>query len=444
MWPFTSKPKRERGVVTLPGNWNTTTPAGSLVPRGHTGNEWGSLDESGTDVSPAAAESIAAVGAAICAISTTLAALPVAVVEANEQRNEVPSHDLMRLIRDGANPNETFPEFVETLVSTCLLHGNSAAQIVTDARGRLTALKTLPWVSMTVRVRDDDELLFDYRRPRPPGNTAQVQTLAREDILLLRDRSDDGLLGRPRLQRAGAAMAYAISIQSSAQTFSANISRPGGTLNSPGKVSEATANRLTQEWDENYNGRRRGKTAMLPEGLEFKPLTPLTAEDSQLVESRQWSVGDIARIFNVSPWLLGDSSRMTFASAKEATRSFATLTLAPWVARVEAAFQSTVLGSQYRLKFDLGALTKADFEAYSAALLRGRQGGWLSPNDARAELGWPSVPGADSLDPPVSGGQPAATSDEPSADPAPTEPPPADKIARLDQHRQRADHGNDD
>ena len=202
-----------RAWVNWPGNWHTVTPAAGRWCRGHTGDPWGTLDESGTDVSPMQAESIAAVGAAICAISTTLAALPVAVVEANEQRNEVPRHDLTRLIRDGANPNETFPEFVETLVSTCLLNGNSTAQIVTDARGRLTALKTLPWVNMTVRATDDDELLFDYRRPRPAGNTPQLQTFAREDLLLLRDRSDDGLLGRPRLQRASAAMAYAISIR---------------------------------------------------------------------------------------------------------------------------------------------------------------------------------------------------------------------------------------
>ena len=51
----------------------------------------------------------------------------------------------------------------------------------------------------------------------------------------------------------------------------------------------------------------------------------------QLVEARAWSVGDIARIFGVSPWL--DSSRMTFASAREAMRSFAMLTLQPWASR---------------------------------------------------------------------------------------------------------------
>jgi HK97 family phage portal protein len=152
----------------------------------------------------------------------------------------------------------------------------------------------------------------------------------------------------------------------------------------------------------------------------------MSAEDAQLVEARQWSVGDVARIFGVSPWLLGDSTRMTFASAREAMRSFAMLTLQPWANRVEKSFQSTVLGPQYRLRFDVESLAKADSETLYGALLRGRQGGWLSPNDAREETGWPRSddPTADSIQPPAMGGA------RPVTDP----PPPADQGAMMNGH----------
>jgi hypothetical protein len=43
-------------------------------------------------------------------------------------------------------------------------------------------------------------------------------------------------------------------------------------------------------------------------------------------------------------------------------------------------------------------------------LLRGRQGGWLSPNDCREEMGWPAVPGGDSIDPPNTSAAAAAQS----------------------------------
>src|SRR5262245_55759434 len=111
MWPFKKKLPIERAALTV-------------APIGHTGDPWGTLDT--VPLSPQVAESVAAVGAAVSAIATTLAALPCAVVRANEERAEVPTHDLARLIRDGANENETWTDFIECLVSTCLLRGNAA------------------------------------------------------------------------------------------------------------------------------------------------------------------------------------------------------------------------------------------------------------------------------------------------------------------------------
>src|SRR4051812_5013289 len=107
MWPFTRKPTVERALPTPPS-------VSGLTPNGHTGDLWGSLGLDTIAMSPAAAESVAAVGAAVSAIATTLAALPCAVVRADEQRDEVPTHDLARLIRDGANENEDWPSFIET------------------------------------------------------------------------------------------------------------------------------------------------------------------------------------------------------------------------------------------------------------------------------------------------------------------------------------------
>jgi HK97 family phage portal protein len=419
-WPFTRRRRKvEQRAAWTPGR-------GSDGFGGDPFWSWGSLTASG--VSPQIAESVAAVGAAVSAISSTLASLPCAVVRADEVRDEVPTHDLTRLIRDGVNDNETWNEFIETLTSTCLLRGNAAASIDTDARGRLVSLTTLPWPQITVRVSDGGTMLFDYLPIVPPG-AGRRRTYARDDLLWLKDRSDDGLLGVPRLQRAAGAMAYAVQIQTTAQSFSANLARPGGLLTTDQNMSDENKARLRQDWDTAFgqnNTTGRGRTAVLTGGMKWQGMSLMSAEDAQLVEARQWSVGDVARIFGVSPWLLGDSTRMTFASAREAMRSFAMLTLQPWANRVEKSFQSTVLGPQYRLRFDVESLAKADSETLYGALLRGRQGGWLSPNDAREETGWPRSddPTADSIQPPAMGGA------RPVTDP----PPPADQGAMMNGH----------
>jgi HK97 family phage portal protein len=416
-----------------PGVLSSTNPIGAFRWNGHTGDPWGTLDPGWSAISPAAAEAVAAVGCAVSVIATTLATLPCAVVRADEQRDEVPTHDLMRLIRNGAaNENETWCEFLESLVSSCLLRGNATAEISTDQRGRLAALRTLPWPNMVVRITDTGQLLFDFT-PSTPPNAGKRRTYAREDLLWLKDRSDDGLVGVSRLQRAGAAMGYAISIQSSAQAFSGNIARPGGVLSVPGNISDDLTTRMKQDWEAAYGPKaERGKVAILKGGTTWTPMSPMTAEDAQLIEARQWSVSDVARIMGVPPWLLGASDRTsTFASAREAMRSFAMLTLQPWANRVQSAFQASVLGPEYRLLFDIGSLTKADTESYSAALLRGRQGGWLSPNDCREEMGWPRVDGGDDISPPNTSAAAVATGDPASADGA-------GKIVDLHEHRHGA------
>jgi hypothetical protein len=61
----------------------------------------------------------------------------------------------------------------------------------------------------------------------------------------------------------------------------------------------------------------------------------------------------------------------------------------------------------------------------------------LSPNDVRAEEGWPAStdPTADSIEPPAAGGKPAGESaDDPLWQPAPSPDDPA-KVALLEQHR---------
>lgn len=420
MWPFSRLRRRkveERALVSRDGFG------------GDPFWSWGSVALAHAQVSPEVAESVAAVGAAVSAISTTLSSLPCAIVRADEAREEVPTHDLARLIRDGVNDNEDWPSFVETLVSTCLLRGNAAAALGVDDRGRLRSLTTLPWPHITVRINDNGVLLFDYF-PSAPFGRGPRRTYLREELLWLKDRSDDGLLGIPRLQRAAGAMSYAVSIQATAQAFSANLARPGGILTTEQHMNDDTKGRLKQEWDSAFGQRaERGKTAVLSGGMKWQGLSLMSAEDAQLVEARAWSVGDIARIFGVSPWLLGDSSRMTFASAREAMRSFAMLTLQPWANRVEKAFQASVLDPKYRLRFDVESLAKADSETLYAALLRGRQGGWLSPNDCREETGWPrsTDPTADLIQPPAQGG----------AQPVGAGEGDVDKIARLDQRRAR-------
>jgi hypothetical protein len=68
--------------------------------------------------------------------------------------------------------------------------------------------------------------------------------------------------------------------------------------------------------------------------------------------------------------------------------------------RLERAFQASVLSSRYRLQLDLNALLKADPDAFAASLLKLRQGGMITANEARAMLGLPAHADGESITPP--------------------------------------------
>ena len=140
------------------------------------------------------------------------------------------------------------------------------------------------------------------------------------------------------------------------------------------------------------------------------------------------------------PSRLADPSRSTFAGAREGNRHFAMMCFAPQVSKVQRAFAQSVLSTQCRLAIDLGDLLRADLEARGASWQRARQSGVLSPNDIRVEEGWPrsSDSTADSIEPPVAGGKPAADAGGADEPPTPALPPSDDeKIARLGDRRAR-------
>ncbi len=425
MWPFTKAKVPTRITPSIP-----------YID----GERWAAgVGGTVSSITPQQAESLACVLGAVNAIASTVASLPAYVARADDSRADVPDHPLQRLIDNGPNSTESWSDFVENLLASCLLRGNFLADIETNARGQVSALHTLPWANVTPWLDERGELLFDYLPTLPP-HAGKRRCYSREDTLFIKDRSDDGVIGVPRIRRAARSLMTAIEIERTSAQFMGNAARPAGTLNAPGKISETTAARLGSDWDKNYSGEGKGRVAVLPEGLEWKALALMSAEDAQIVLLRNFSVADCSRIFQVPPFMLADPSRSTFASAREASRQFAMQALSPWVSKIQRAFRQSVLSSQYRLIIDLGDLLRADPEARWGSWQRARMAGVLSPNDVRLEEGWPASddPSADGIAPPVVGGaQPPGQGDDEKPKPAADD----EKIAHLDQRRGR--HGAD-
>ena len=361
-------------------------------------------------------EDLSAMVGCISAIAGAITSLPAIVYRVkgpDSQMEEAPNHPLSKLIRDGVNSRESWSDFLETLMGNTLSRGNGLAKIETGRNGALSGLRSAPWGNTGLMVKADGTMIFNVHFPY----TGKMERLLDSEVVHLKARSDDTYVGRSPISRAKGAVNDALAVLEASQEFYRNGARPGGTLTAPGKISDELATRLQRDFDNSYGPSRRGKTAVLGEGLEFKSMS-LAPEDAELLATKVFGVQEIARLYNVPPPIIGDYSHSTMTNSETAARFFATHCIGPWTTRISQEFQRSVLMPDYRLVFDLSYLNRADFEARWKGNAQARFAGILTANEIRETEGFDPIEGGDVLQPPASTPLSGGATVSPAAKPA--------------------------
>jgi HK97 family phage portal protein len=133
--------------------------------------------------------------------------------------------------------------------------------------------------------------------------------------------------------------------------------------------------------------------------MKFQQMS-INATDSQLLQSREFSVDEIARWFHVPPALLS-STKGTFSSLEMLLQMFYGNCLSAHIASIESEFNKKLLRpseqSKFSIYFDTNELLRAikkDSAQYYQILVTS---GILTPNEARADLGYAPIEGGDEL-----------------------------------------------
>lgn len=352
------------------------------------------LSTSGQLVNARVAENLTTVLACVGAISGSIASLPALIYRwEGRDRIEDEAHPLARLIRRGPNAWQTWPDFIEWLVASTLLRGNGLAEIVTDSAGRVTELRPIPWDWVSVQLLPNGRLAFDVTEINSFfGGTGRMRRLLQHEVLHVRDRSDDGLLGRSRLQRAAAAVGAALSTQEFAGSMWANGAHPSGAVRTDGKLGPEAHTRLREAMTRMFTGpRNAAKVMVLDQGLEWQSIS-VSPEDAELLASRRFSVEEIARIYQVPPPIIGDLTHGSFANAETVGRWFAQHTLSSWIRKLEAEFARSVFTeatrSTHELEFDVSAFLRGDPETRWKSHEIAVKNGILDVDEIREVEGW--------------------------------------------------------
>ncbi|MCD8207054.1 MAG: phage portal protein [Bacteroidales bacterium] len=133
----------------------------------------------------------------------------------------------------------------------------------------------------------------------------------------------------------------------------------------------------------------------------FSSITPINmnAVDMQLLETRKFTIADIARFFGVPRALLMDDSNSNYKTAEAASLDFLSRTLAPLMKGIEDEFNAKVLTSYdyglYKFQFDARGLMMLDITTLGAYNKNRLETGVASVNELRAEMNMPSIEGGD-------------------------------------------------
>lgn len=355
----------------------------------------------GALANPRQAEALSIVSSCVDRISDGVASLPVYVYRDHDGGRDVDArHPLAGLVARGPNSRQSWPDFATWWTRQALLWGNGLVEIVTNASGRLSELKPVPWWLVSPQLLPSGRMVYDVTSIESTyGGTGRQRRLLDTEVLHLKDTSDDGLLGRARLARAHGALLNAIAVQEFSSSYMQNRALPSIVITTDSSYTPDQYQRMKEQFRGGFSGpSKAGKILIMDKSKDVKVISP-SAEDIELLDSRKFAAEEIARLFQVPPPLVGIWDNSSFTNSETAGRWFAQHTLGPWLRRIEAEIERKLLSgpSPRQIEFDLSGLLRGDPETRWRSHEIAVRNGILTPNEVREIEGWKPRPGGDEL-----------------------------------------------
>lgn len=356
---------------------------------------------SGVSVTAQSAMRVPAVRRAVSLIAESVACLPFKVYD-HDTREAAKDHPAFALVHDHANEWTSAEAFREQLTADALLRGHGFAQVARNAEGKpVFMLRMDPGA---VSIEHDDFGEPSYRVRLTNGGD---QVLPFQDVLHIQP-----LGGVSPITLAREAIGLAIAAEQHMAGFFANGGRPSGIIMHPGKLDSEAQKKIAASWFTTHGGNQAGKTAILDEAMSFREVAMKLA-DAEFSEVRRKQIREIARAFGVPPTSLFEMSRATWSNYEQAQREFLTGTLRPWIARWQAAYSRVLLTPEDRSRFYIEAnvddMMSVDHAARATAFSQYVSMRAMTPNEVRAAMNRPPLPGGDVLQNPFTstGAEPA-------------------------------------
>ncbi|MEA4919374.1 MAG: phage portal protein [Clostridiaceae bacterium] len=322
-------------------------------------------------------------------LAETFASVPILLYKKNgNEREAVTDLPIYDILHNAPNEEMSHFNFSEAMMMSMNTGGNAIAQRLFNAKGELVGL--YPICAEIDRDKETRKLIYKAQ------DGGQTRTFQRSEIFHVPGPSLDGINGLSPISYAASAIRLGLSYEQFGIQFFRNAANPSGAFSNDGELSEEAYNRLKKQLKENYTGLKNTGTPMLLEGgmkwLQFS----VNPTDAQLLESKNFQIEDICRVYRVPQHLVNKLDRSTFSNIEQQALEFVVYTMLPHFKRYEECINAQLLTLEQRRQgyfweHKIDGLLRGDSTARAAFYASGRQWGWLCINDIRRLENLPGI-----------------------------------------------------
>lgn len=325
---------------------------------------------------------LSAVYAATNMISNSVALLPMKVVTTEGGRTKEIEHPLKRVLNLKPNAKYNHFNFMKMLIESVILKGNGYAYIERDENLNVVALHYIDSDWVTPIIQADGSVKYIVN-----GMSQAIDAI---NMIHLFQHIDETFRGISTIKYADMTLQGVHAAESHSSNFFKSGAGLMGVLKSSAPMTNEQKRQAAESWRLSITNSQGGGVAILPQGLDYQPIS-ISPEDAQLLETRKYSLSEVARFFNISPIKLFDLTNVSYSSLEQTNLSYLQDTILPFTQLMEDEFNLKLFKpsevGKITVDFDYSVLVQTDKNTEAEYYTKLLTNGVLTINDVRSKLG---------------------------------------------------------